>query len=589
MAKEITTKQILRFHWDHAMKFRRQVATSFIVAPLTIILERYVTPIIIAVVLSQIQAGTVTLESSIWLIVAYAVLQIATQIIGYRVNLYASWEVQVRGARAIYRESYEKLTHHSLDFYNDNFAGSLVSKVNKFGSAFNTFWNMIIFELLFIATSIVATIVGMSFLIWQYAIVLAILVVVFIVAAFYGTRFMRPRQKERSKAYTQISAQLSDSISNIFAVKIDSKERYEQQRLDTSIDDMIQKEFHVRSGIMRISTVYSSVTTLIRISALVASIWAVQHGIADAAIMYLCFTYTFNLIQEIWNISSILRNFYQITGDSEEMLEILNQPIGVKDTSTKRLTAGDGNLIIKDLHFTHDGAKRPLFDELNMTIPSGQKVGIVGISGSGKTTLTKLLLRFISPSNGTISIDGQEISQVSQASLHDAIAYVPQEPLLFHRSIAENISYGKPDASLDEIKSAAKKAHANTFIDDLPDNYDTLVGERGVKLSGGQRQRIAIARAILKDAPILILDEATSALDSESEKLIQDALEKLMKSKTSIVIAHRLSTIATLDRIIVLDKGTIVEDGSHTELLHKQGIYASLWGHQSGGFIDSEE
>ncbi|MBI3889529.1 ABC transporter ATP-binding protein [Candidatus Saccharibacteria bacterium] len=589
MTKDITTKQILKFHWGHAMKFKRQVVTSFVVAPLTIIFERYVTPIIIAIVLSQIQAGTVTLESSIWLIAGYAVLQVLTQIIGYRVNLYAAWEVQVRGARDIYRESYEKLTHHSLDFYNDNFAGSLVSKVNKFGSAFNSFWQMIIFEMLFIVTSIIATIVGISFLIWQYAIVLAILVVVFIIAAFYGTRFMRPRQKARSKAYTKISAQLSDSISNIFAVKIDSKERYEQKRLDTSIDDMLVKEFRVRSGIMTDSPASASVTTLMRISALVASIWAVQHGIADAAVMYLCFTYTFNLIQEIWNISSILRNFYQITGDSEEMLEILNQPIGVKDTSTKSLKAQHGTLSITDLTFTHDGAKSALFDQLSLSIPAGQKVGIVGISGSGKTTLTKLLLRFVDPASGAIAIDNQNIAKVSQTSLHDAIAYVPQEPLLFHRSIAENISYGNPGASLSEIKSAAKKAHADTFINELAEGYETLVGERGVKLSGGQRQRVAIARAILKDAPILILDEATSALDSESEKLIQDALEKLMKHKTSIVIAHRLSTIATLDRIIVLDKGTIVEDGTHTQLLENNSIYASLWSHQSGGFIDAED
>ncbi len=586
MKKDITTKQILQFHWNHAMKFRRQVVTSFIVAPTTIVLERYVTPIIIAVVLSNIQAGTVTLESSIGLIAGYAVLQVLTQVIGYRINLFAAWDIQVRGAKDIYRESYEKLTHHSLDFYNDNFAGSLVSKVNKFASAFISFWNMIIFEMLFVVTSVVATIVGVSFLIWQYALILALFVLLYVVAAYYGTRFMRPRQKARSKSYTKISAQLSDSISNIFAVKIDSREIYEQKRLDTSIDDMVTKEFRVRSGITRVATVYSSIIALMRVSVLIASIWAVQYGIADAAIMYLCLTYTFNLIQEIWNISHMLRSFYQITGDSEEMLEILHQPISIKDASTKALKVRNGDLDINNLSFTHEGGSHALFDNLNITIPSGQKVGIVGVSGSGKTTLTKLLLRFITHDSGTITIDGQDIAAITQASLHDAIAYVPQEPLLFHRTVAENISYSKPGASMESIKAAAKKAHADIFINELPEQYNTLVGERGVKLSGGQRQRVAIARAILKDAPILILDEATSALDSESEKLIQDAFEKLMKNKTSIVIAHRLSTIAKLDRIIVLDNGKVTEDGSHSELLKQKGTYASLWSHQSGGFIE---
>ena len=209
----------------------------------------------------------------------------------------------------------------------------------------------------------------------------------------------------------------------------------------------------------------------------------------------------------------------------------------------------------------------------------------MGASGSGKTTLTKLLLRFADIDKGTISIDGQAINQVTQASLREHIAYVAQEPLLFHRTIRENIAYARPDATDEQIAHAAKPAGALTFITKLPDGFNTLVGERGIKLSGGQRQRIAIARAILKDAPILILDEATSALDSESERLIQRSLTNLMKNRTSIVVAHRLSTIASLDRIVVMDNGAIIEQGSHTELLAKGGAYAKLWNHQSGGFI----
>ena len=225
-------------------------------------------------------------------------------------------------------------------------------------------------------------------------------------------------------------------------------------------------------------------------------------------------------------------------------------------------------------------------DNFHLDIKPGEKIGLVGPSGGGKTTITKLLLRFMDIQDGSITIDGQDIAAISQQDLRSYIAYVSQEPILFHRSLYDNIRYGKLGATKHEVLAAARHAHADEFIDSLPEGYETLVGERGVKLSGGQRQRIAIARAMLKDAPILVLDEATSALDSESEVLIQDALWKLMESKTALVIAHRLSTIQKMDRIIVLDKGSIVEQGTHTELINQKGVYAKLWAHQSGGFLE---
>ena len=253
----------------------------------------------------------------------------------------------------------------------------------------------------------------------------------------------------------------------------------------------------------------------------------------------------------------------------------------------KKLQVSSADIVFRDVKFAYsDAPGHAVFRGLNITIPAGQHVGLVGHSGGGKTTLTSLLLRYADVTDGTILISNQAIADVTQASLRSAISYVPQDPTLFHRTLRENIAYGLPDASDKDIDRAVKLANAKEFIDELPYGLNTIVGERGVKLSGGQRQRIAIARAILKDAPILVLDEATSALDSESEKLIQQSLETLMKDRTSIVIAHRLSTIAKLDRIIVLDHGKIVEDGSHKQLLAQNGIYAKLWNHQSGGFIE---
>jgi len=332
-----------------------------------------------------------------------------------------------------------------------------------------------------------------------------------------------------------------------------------------------------------------------RFGALAASILTIQYGFGNAAIVYICLTYTFNLIDEIWNVSNVLRSYYQITGDSAETLKIIEQKADVVDKSHKKLRISDPSVVFENISFAHNDNEdddkeksepTTLFSEFSLSIKSKQKLGLVGISGSGKSTLLKLLMRFYDVDSGKITISGQDISRVTQSSLHNNIAYVPQEPLLFHRSILENIAYSRPDATESEIRDAARQANALDFIEKLPQGFETLVGERGVKLSGGQRQRIAIARAILKDAPILILDEATSALDSESEKLIQEALEKLMKNRTSIVIAHRLSTIANLDRIVVLNDGKVEEDGTHADLIKNKGTYAKLWAHQSGGFIE---
>ena len=280
-------------------------------------------------------------------------------------------------------------------------------------------------------------------------------------------------------------------------------------------------------------------------------------------------------------MNGLMENYGEVQESLEEILkehEITDHP------QSKPLMAKGGEIVFDQVSFRYDQRKM-IFDQFNLRIPAGQKVGLVGESGAGKSTLTSLLLRMHDIDGGKILIDQQDIALVSQDSLREAISYVPQDSMLFHRTLAENIAYGYQDASDEFIQLAAEGAGAHRFVQDLPDQYKTFVGERGVKLSGGQAQRISIARAMLKKAPILVLDEATSSLDSESERIVQEALMKLIKDKTVIAIAHRLSTLLAMDRIVVMDEGKIVEDGTHQQLLEKEGVYAKLWSHQVGGFL----
>ena len=317
-------------------------------------------------------------------------------------------------------------------------------------------------------------------------------------------------------------------------------------------------------------------------------IWLYTHDNVSIAALIFAVTYLGRLTGSLFDISPIIRGTEQAFLDAADITDIIDETPEVVDIKdAKNLVIKNGEVAFKHVDFAYkDSRDQLVIDDLNLTIKPGERVGLAGYSGGGKTTITKLILRFADVTRGSIEIDDQNIAHVTQQSLRASIAYVPQEAYLFHRSLRENVAYGRQNATEKEVITALKRANAWEFVQKLPHGIETIVGERGVKLSGGQRQRIAIARAILKDAPLLVLDEATSALDSESEKLIQASLTELMKDRTSIVIAHRLSTIAKLDRIIVLDNGKIVEDGTHSELLNKKGTYARLWSHQSGGFIE---
>lgn len=577
----------IHLFWQTAKQYPFRLAIATLNPIATVLIGAFVGPFIIAQLLGQLQAGTLSLDHSWSAIGLYALSQIYGEIIGWRITLFAGWTFETAAQRDLFHKVFNRLTQQSMNFHANRFGGSLVSQTSKLTGAFERFWDMIIFQFVPIVTSVVATVAILSFVFWQYALFVALLSIIFAIFVIITSRFMANLNKKEAQANTAMTGRLADMITNVLTVKAHGAEAAELQTTTELSQTWRHRSLDSMRGFLKVSTGYSTMIVIINMVALIGAIWAAEQRLINIAVVYLCITYTFTVARQLWEINSLMRNYNRAMGDSYDMVEILQLPIEITDRSTSELKTTQGAINFKDISFTHEKDNDDsLFKDFNLDIKPGEKIGLVGHSGSGKTTLTKLLLRFTDVDRGEITIDDQNIAEVTQASLRRAIAYVPQEPLLFHRTLRENIAYALPNASDDDIRAAAKKAHALEFIDKLPHGLDTLVGERGVKLSGGQRQRIAIARAILKDAPILVLDEATSALDSESEKLIQAALWELMKDRTSIVIAHRLSTIQKMDRIIVLEDGNIVEDGTHGSLLKTTGIYSKLWAHQSGGFLD---
>ena len=589
MKNKPNSKEIFRLFWKTSAPYKHRRNLAIFFAMLTLVVTIFVGPLIIAQLLSIIQHNQLHDSKNLWTLIAlYSVSGLWSSVIGWRLVLYLVWTFETAMQRDLYAQCFSKLTNQTLFFHSNKFGGSLVSQTNKLVGAVESFWDTIIWSVLPLVVSLVGSIIVLSTLLWQYALFLLIFSIVFSIVVYYGSKPMAKLTKKEAKASNKLNGQLADVISNVLAVKSSGAEATEQKFFAKTVSSWRNSSLDVMRGFLKVSTIYSSINMVIKIGAIAFAVYAAQNDLVSVASVYLIITYTGSVAHELWNMNGIMRNYNRIIGNANDMVEILQTPTTLIDKSDSKLKVTNGEISMDKMTFTHDeGQGDTLFHDFSLEIKPGEKIGLVGASGSGKTTLTKLLLRFADIDSGKITIDGQDISEVTQASLRAKIAYVPQEPLLFHRSVRENIAYGRPDATDAEIEEAAKKAGAYDFIVGLKDGFDTMVGERGIKLSGGQRQRVAIARAILKDAPILVLDEATSALDSESEALIQKSLETLMENRTSIVIAHRLSTIAKLDRIIVLKNGKIVENGSHDELINKKrGVYAKLWARQSGGFIE---
>lgn len=551
------------------------------------ILSNAIAPIFVSQLLTNIANGSATMKNSLPLLIGYAVILFFGIVVSVRITIAMAFLAETKMQIHTSTRVFKHLTDKSLGFHANRMSGGIVSDTNKLIGSIERFWDTLIFTAIPIVSTILSVCVVLGFIIWQYAIALMVISIVIIIFIVKTQNSIAPISEQSSKKSSATTAFLADAIGNISTIKSFGREDSELKQFIKLNQEWRKANIKEMKAVLLITGSMGAMMTALNVCAFVAAIYATEYHIANIGTIYLVISYTLNVVSQLWSVSNMTRNYIRIIGDASPMIKTLQEPIELVDTKKpKELKVKEAKIEFDNIEFTHKDNKDKLFDHFSILIKSGEKIGLVGKSGSGKTSLTKLLLRFSDIQNGEIKIDGQNIAQVKQTELRQNIAYVPQEPTLFHRSLRDNITYGKPNATDAEIETAIKQANALDFVKSLPDGLDTFVGERGVKLSGGQRQRIAIARAILKNAPILVLDEATSALDSENEKLIQDALWKLMKNRTSIVIAHRLSTIAKLDRIIVLDNGKIIEQGSHAELLEKNGSYARLWAHQSGGFIE---
>lgn len=502
----------------------------------------------------------------------------------WRLSGFVGMEWITRATNTSYLSLYEYIRGHSHSYFSNNFAGALSNKISNASGGVDQMLERILWGWYPEAIKLVVSIT-LLLLVDVYLTIGFIVVFILAVAInWFLVSKRRPHVVAYSAASSKFRGEGIDWLTNISASRQFARDRYEMDRITSTAKDLRAKNiFQWRWSEWTISL--NNILVLMMIgSALMYTLYLLNQGGTTPGAVILVVNVLGRMTEAIVFIGSMMNGFIRVYGEIEEGLDTILTDHEIKDVEdAKELKVKSGIIEWENVSFEY-GEKR-VFDAFDLTIPSGQRVGLVGPSGAGKTTFVSLLLRQHDLSSGAVLIDGQNIAEVTQDSLRENIAVVPQEPMLFHRSIRENIAYGKVEATDDEVMTVARLANAHDFIKELSEGYDTLVGERGVKLSGGQKQRVAIARAMLKDAPILLLDEATSALDSESEVAIQKALHKLMEGKTVIAIAHRLSTLREMDRIIVLENGKIVEDGSHTALLEYDGVYSRLWKHQAGGFL----
>ncbi|MCX2949105.1 ABC transporter ATP-binding protein [Lentzea sp. NEAU-D7] len=575
----------LRLYGKELRRHGFLTAGALVLPALGVTCQLYLAPLAVGGLVGKLAGGGGTsLGVVLPYVLAFGGFMLLSELL-WRIGLHCLNRVDGRGIENLSALAMDELLAKDAAFFHDNFAGSLTKRVLSFAFRFEDFVDTLAFK-------IFANLIPLGFacvVLWSYhPVLVAVLIGLILVTGCVVAPLIRQRQRlvdQREAAIAEVSGHVSDTLTNMETVRAFAAERREGAEHRTRAAK--QRTLALRSwdyNNLRIDTVIAPLSVLTNVLGLVVAI-GVSDGLGVEAIV-VTFAYFGNATRIMFEFNQIYRQVESALTEAAQFTELLLDPPTVLDLPhPEPLRARDSRVRFENVVFTHGGGE-PLFDGLDLNIPAGTRIGLVGRSGGGKTTLTRLLLRLMDVDRGRILIGGQDIARLGQADLRGLIGYVPQDPAMFHRTLRENIAFARPGATEAEIHRAAHAAHVTEFADALPDGFDTMVGERGIKLSGGQRQRVALARAILRDAPILLLDEATSALDSESEVLVQEALWRLMEGRTAIVVAHRLSTVVRMDQLIVLDRGRIVEQGTHAELLDAAGTYAKLWHHQSGGFLD---
>lgn len=548
------------------------------------ILSRY-SVVILRNLTDTIAAQAPNMQTIWFWAIFYVILYFITENVVWRSSGFAGMRWFTNLSFYAYQSLYEYLTLHSKDYFNNRFAGALT---NKIANAVDGTQRMFI-EMLWGYIPAFFGLFVFTYFVWIESALLGIIMItwstIFISINFWFAKKLKPISVDAANASSTLRGRIVDSLSNISLVH-----EYAYIAGERSYIKNFVKKYRDTGLTMWFISEWVLVANGIMLAVFLATmlgttLYLFQQKIVSVGVIVMVIAILTRLIDQLFFLGQKIKETAKDFGQAKEGLEeILTEHIIVDAPNAKILQAKKGEIVLNDLDFEYDNVK--VFENFSLVIPAGQKIGLVGRSGAGKTTFVSLLLRHFNIQKGDIRIDDQNIANVTLESLRRAIAFVPQDTSLFHRTIRENIGYSNPEATLEQVKQAAKLANADDFIEKLPKEYETLVGERGVKLSGGQRQRIAIARAFLKNAPIVILDEATSSLDSQSEHAIQMSLEKLMKERTVIAIAHRLSTLKKMDRIVVIKDGKIIEDGNPDDLLKKEnGIFKTMWDHQVKGFI----
>jgi ATP-binding cassette subfamily B protein len=587
-----STRSTLAYCWRQMRPDRVSFAASSAAIVAGTLANAVAAPLIFAALLSRI--ARLGPDAGLWrtfgsLIIAYAVV-LATATGFGRIAGWLNWGATLRSFGRAITYGYEHLIGLSHGWHVDRPSGEVIATLETSTWAFVELIDALTWGMLRIIVTALGAVVVLGIVAWPVALVMAALIVVFAAVLYRRMGRVIAAERDFSDAHSRATGVIADTLANLTTVRSQAAEGHEKDNVGALVADSLNADLRAR----RVFTttrlqMESSMAVLNWAAVMVGVVLALHHVVASGAVYLILFYATFvgtSLEESFEYVRSMSRDIgrcAKFAGIAATEPQIVDVP-GARDLVVPR-----GRVEFHSLRFAYRTGS-PLFDGLELRIEPGEHVGLVGPSGSGKTTLTTLLLRFAERDGGAITIDDQDIALVTQRSLRRQIAYVPQDPQMLHRTIAENICYGLDPAQgvdMDLVREVSRAAYVDEFVSRLPDGYDTMVGERGLKLSGGQRQRVAIAQAMAKGAPILVLDEATSALDSESESLVQDALWRLMEDTTALVVAHRLATIARLDRIVVLDHGRVVEQGTHTELLSagQAGVYGRLWAHQSGGFL----